>query len=593
MIEALYRRWRPQNFDSVKGQDAIRDTLVSALNHDGLSHAYLFCGPRGTGKTTTARLIAKTINCTSDDKTKPCNECASCLSINDGSNIDITEIDAASNRGIDDIRGLREKVQFRPTQAKYKVFIIDEVHMLTREAFNALLKTLEEPPTQTVFILATTEAQKVPATIVSRCQRYDFKRANIEVLAERVLEVAKAEKIKLDESGARFLARLADGSFRDALSQLEQASQSAGSGVELNQPLLEKLFGYVPEDLVNQCIVGALSGDLLVAHKAVDAIVELGADLATVMKQLLFTSEKLLESKIIGSTELLGADLAAFAPNVNTAKVLEWMEQLMTALGRLKQSPIPRLPLDMAIAKMEINSRKLEVRSEKLGTEGRGSAANSNKPEDGSLKPEKDSGENSKKREVGSEKVVEGVDEKAADKEETEQKPNKVEEKMGAGSREQGAEHSKEELELKNYEENEEVDGSGDTAVRAQLPAPSVVETETVEVLVALPSEVTAEEWKEVMHDLAEESPSLLTCLSGAKCGNVVDGILEIETRYKMHADKLNQPKNRDKIEASIDKLLHVPLKINAVHNKELTAKTDESDTMAMAAEVFELQDAI
>lgn len=563
MIEALYRRWRPQNFDSVKGQDAIRDTLVSALNHDGLSHAYLFCGPRGTGKTTTARLIAKTINCTSDDKTKPCNECASCLSINDGSNIDIAEIDAASNRGIDDIRGLREKVQFRPTQAKYKVFIIDEVHMLTREAFNALLKTLEEPPTQTVFILATTEAQKVPATIVSRCQRYDFKRANIEVLAERVAEVAKAEKIKLDESGARFLARLADGSFRDALSQLEQASQSAGSGAELNQPLLEKLFGYVPEDLVNQCIVGALSGDLLVAHKAVDAIVELGADLATVMKQLLFTSEKLLESKIIGSTELLGADLAAFAPGVNTAKVLEWMEQLMTALGRLKQSPIPRLPLDMAIAKMGGSSEKLEVKSSK---------------------PEKDSGENSKKREVGSEKVVEGVDEKVANKEETEQKPNKVEAKLVVRS--EKLEKEPEQAKTANEEEKTQVE-------EGQEEKPPVMETETVEVLVALPSEVTAEEWKEVMHDLAEESPSLLTCLSGAKCGNVVDGILEIETRYKMHADKLNQPKNRDKIEASIDKLLHVPLKINAVHNKDLTAKTDEADTMAMAAEVFELQDAI
>ena len=270
--KALYRTYRPHSFDTVVGQKHIVQTLQNALKQNKISHAYLFCGPRGTGKTTVAKLVAKSVNCLNQDKA-PCNECEHCKTIQNGNHPDVIEIDAASNNGVDEIRDLIEKVKYAPLQAKYKVYIIDEVHMLTQGAFNALLKTLEEPPQHVIFILATTEPHKVLPTIISRCQRYDFVRVNTKDIQGRIEEVLRIENIKYEEEATRLISQLADGGVRDALSILEQVI--AYSGDELNTQHVNDIYGI------------ATTQDKL---RLLDAIIE--KDVSKLMSEIEFITQK-------------------------------------------------------------------------------------------------------------------------------------------------------------------------------------------------------------------------------------------------------------------------------------------------------------
>ena len=219
---ALYRKFRPGTFEDVKGQDHISRTLQNQIKANRIGHAYLFCGTRGTGKTSVAKIFAKAVNCEHPVDGSPCGECEMCRAISEGRSMNVIEIDAASNNGVDNIREIREEVAYRPTEGKYKVYIIDEVHMLSIGAFNALLKTLEEPPEYVIFILATTEAHKIPITILSRCQRYDFKRISIDTISERLMDLMEKEQVEVEERAIRYIAKAADGSMRDALSLLDQ-----------------------------------------------------------------------------------------------------------------------------------------------------------------------------------------------------------------------------------------------------------------------------------------------------------------------------------------------------------------------------------
>ena len=269
--QALYRKWRPQTFDEVVGQEHVTHTLKNALPSGRISHAYLFAGPRGTGKTSMGRLLAKAVNCLATEDNKPCNQCRICQAINEGRLLDLIEIDAASNRGIDEVRGIREKVGFRPNEARYKVYILDEAHMLTEPAFNALLKTLEEPPPHVIFVLVTTEPHKIPSTILSRCQRFDFRRIPLQDMINHLKYIAQEEGLAVEPAALELIARSATGSLRDAESLLDQL-MSYGDG-EITLAQVQAVLGTVPSqavgELVNHLVARDVGGGLDVINRVI------------------------------------------------------------------------------------------------------------------------------------------------------------------------------------------------------------------------------------------------------------------------------------------------------------------------------------
>lgn len=275
---ALYRKFRPESFAEVKGQDAIVTTLTNQIKAGRIGHAYLFCGTRGTGKTTVAKILAKAVNCEHPVDGNPCGECASCRAIAEGSSLNVIEIDAASNNGVDNIREIREEVSYSPTEGKYKVYIIDEAHMLSIGAFNALLKTLEEPPSYVIFILATTEAHKIPVTIMSRCQRYDFKRISIDTITARLTDLMEREGVEAEEQALRYIARTADGSMRDALSLLDQCiAFYLGEKVTYDHAL--EVLGAVDISIFRKLLKAVTGGDVDACLKLMDEVIVQGRDL--------------------------------------------------------------------------------------------------------------------------------------------------------------------------------------------------------------------------------------------------------------------------------------------------------------------------
>lgn len=272
MSQAFYRVWRPALWDEVVGQDHVVQTLRNAIANDRVAHAYLFAGPKGTGKTTSARLLAKAVNCLDpDESVRPCNKCENCLAVNDGRFMDLIEIDAASNTSVDDVRELREKINFSPSQGKFKVYIIDEVHMLSTSAFNALLKTLEEPPSHVIFILCTTEIHKIPATVLSRCQRHEFRRIPVPVIIKKLTELTKKEKIKIESDALSLIARQATGSMRDAISLVDQlSSMSKKITLTIAQEVLGTATSQSVIELVDAILTKNSAAGLEVIHKALD-----------------------------------------------------------------------------------------------------------------------------------------------------------------------------------------------------------------------------------------------------------------------------------------------------------------------------------
>lgn len=350
---AFYHTHRPQQFSDIIGQDHVKTTLQNAIQNGQVAHAYLFAGPRGLGKTTTARLLAKAVNCEKVASSKynvlsktegkphntnyiihntdfePCNICPSCVAITNGSALDVLEIDAASNRGIDDVRQLREMVRFAPAHIRQKVIIIDEVHMLTKEAFNALLKTLEEPPAHILFILATTEPHKVPITILSRVQRFDLKPASAEMLAQHLKNIADKEKIKLDPEAAGLIAQLAEGSFRDAVSLLDQVSTGATT---VQADTVRGILGLSEQKTIADFFGALQNNDRASALKILDDFFASGKDPRYFIAQAIRQTRKMLRQ--------------AF-----TNQAAAWLTDLVKANEQLKYSPVANLPLELFVAK--------------------------------------------------------------------------------------------------------------------------------------------------------------------------------------------------------------------------------------------------
>ena len=290
---ALYRKFRPDNFADVKGQDHIVTTLTNQIKANRIGHAYLFCGTRGTGKTTVAKILAKAVNCQHPVNGSPCNECEMCRAIQAGTSMNVIEIDAASNNGVDNIREIREEVSYRPTEGNYKVYIIDEVHMLSTGAFNALLKTLEEPPSYVMFILATTEAHKIPITILSRCQRYDFHRISIDTIAARLDELLKAEGVEAEEKAVRYVAKAGDGSMRDALSLLDQCI-AFYLGETLTYDKVLDVLGAVDTEVFSRLLRKVLSGDVTGAICVLESLITGGRELGQFVSDFTWYMRNLL-----------------------------------------------------------------------------------------------------------------------------------------------------------------------------------------------------------------------------------------------------------------------------------------------------------
>lgn len=374
---ALYRKWRPDNFGDVKGQDHIVTTLKNQIRFDRIGHAYLFCGTRGTGKTTVAKIFAKAVNCANPADGNPCGECEVCRAIADGSSLNVIEIDAASNNGVDNIRQIRDEVVYRPTEGRYKVYIIDEVHMLSIGAFNALLKTLEEPPEYVIFILATTEAHKIPVTIMSRCQRYDFRRISVEMITGRLKELTAAENVRAEEKALRYIAKMADGAMRDALSLLDQC-MAFYMDKELKYENVLEVLGTVDTDVFSSLLRQIINEDAASIIRTIDGIILDGRDLAQFAADFTWYMRNLLMLKASDSAESMidmsGENMARLKEEafmLDEAAIMRYIRILSELSASLKYATQKRVQVEVAMIRlarpqMETDMESVTERLKKL-----------------------------------------------------------------------------------------------------------------------------------------------------------------------------------------------------------------------------------
>ena len=355
---ALYRKWRPDTFEEVKGQDHVVTTLKNQIINNRIGHAFLFCGTRGTGKTSIAKLFAKAVNCEHPVNGSPCNECATCRAIADGSSMNVIEIDAASNNGVDNIRQIREEVQYSPSEGKYKVYIIDEVHMLTQGAFNALLKTLEEPPSYVIFILATTESHKIPITISSRCQKYEFRRISVETISDRLMELLGREQIAAEKKAIDYVAKAADGSMRDALSILDQCI-AFNIGKELTYENVLDTIGAVDIDVFARLLDCVIRLDVVGAIDLVDEVVWQGRELSRFVSEFTWFLRNVLlvkvspeaDQKLDMSAENLER-LRQLAAQLETDALIRYINIFSDTSANIKYAVQKRIVLELAVIKL-------------------------------------------------------------------------------------------------------------------------------------------------------------------------------------------------------------------------------------------------
>ncbi len=355
---ALYRKWRPDTFDEVKGQDHVVTTLKNQIKNDRIGHAFLFCGTRGTGKTSIAKLFAKAVNCEHPIDGSPCNECSSCKAIASGASMNVIEIDAASNNGVDNIRQIREEVQYPPTEGKYKVYIIDEVHMLSAGAFNALLKTLEEPPSYVIFILATTESHKIPITISSRCQKYDFRRISVETISDRLMTLLGREKVEAEKKAVDYIAKAADGSMRDALSIMDQCI-AFHLGKSLTYDMVLETIGAVDIDVFDRLLSMVTDMNISGAVDVIDEVVWQGSELSRFVSEFTWFLRNILLMKVSDDADKkldMSAEnlkrIKTLADKLDLETLMRYINVFSDTSASIKYAAQKRIILELAVIKL-------------------------------------------------------------------------------------------------------------------------------------------------------------------------------------------------------------------------------------------------
>ena len=398
------RKWRPKKFSEVVGQEHITATLKNALKNNRIAHAYIFTGPRGVGKTTTARILAKTLNCLNPKDFEPCNECEMCLSIQNSQSLDIIEIDGASNRGIDEIRTLRESVKYAPTKGKYKVYIIDEVHMLTKESFNAFLKTLEEPPAHTIFIFATTDVHKVPLTIISRCQRFDFRRIQLDTIKSLLKQIADAEKIEIDDKSLTIIAKKSDGALRDAESYFDQVVSFCGN--KIDSKTVAQMLNLVDDEIYFEISDAVINKDFKAVFNVTKKIYENGWDFVDFISGLIehfrnvMTTIITKNSELVESAEVYRVKYMDYLDKFSEGDLLRQLNYLNKVQQELRYTQNQKLKVEIALSHL-IGLERSSTISDVISKISDGKSASQT-----SALPSSESNASSNKKKVESQKTI-------------------------------------------------------------------------------------------------------------------------------------------------------------------------------------------
>lgn len=552
---ALYRKWRPQGFDSLVGQEAVRTALTNALETGRIAHAYLFAGPRGTGKTSTAKILAKAVNCEHGPTPNPCNKCQNCVRINDGTSMDVFEIDAASNRGIDEIRDLREKVAFAPVNGRYKVYIIDEVHMLTTEAFNALLKTLEEPPPHVIFILATTEPHKIPATIHSRCQRFDFKRVTDSDIVKRLREVADGSGIAADDDALQLIAVQADGGMRDALSLLDQCGVMAE---RVSAETVRSVLGIVGREALRELVKAVGEGNVPKALELLEALLAGGKDVKQIITELAEYLRAVLlykaspEYREIYLTDTKEA-IAAMEGLFSTDRLMAAQERLHQCMLELRQSVRGRIAAEMCLfdlCRVEGSTlAALTARVEKLEARlaGRIPAIQQTVP---------------------AAPVHQDYPQQAAAALETGPKFGYVlDEGHGIHTEAPEPQPQKAAAEAGNYQPAAE-------PIKA-VPVKKAAPVQNAEPAPIMEADAAAGDlWQQVLEILkTEKKRSMVACAAGGRAVSYVNGILTVAFKHKFNCKRMNADDYKKAFEAVLLRLARCEVRLNCVEEAGLVQK--------------------
>ena len=538
--QAIYRKFRPKIFDDVLGQEHVTRTLKNQIMSQNIAHAYLFSGIRGTGKTSTAKIFARAVNCLNNHEGNPCNECEICISILDETNMDVIEMDAASNNGVDDIRELRDKVMFLPVKSKYKVYIIDEVHMLSKGAFNALLKTLEEPPEHLLFILATTEPQKIPPTILSRCQRFDLKRINADIIVENMKKICNELEIKYEEKALKLIAANSEGAMRDAQSILDRCI-SFNSQVDYDTVI--NLLGTVNYQVILEAVEAIADKNIVKTMSLVDNILNSGKELTFFLDELIICFRNMLIIKTTNSSDNLMRisedetnEIKELNKKISVEEIVKIIEELSIAQSECKKALNPRVLLETKLIKMLHNVHYVNLDELVKRIKNIENTLNGNyQPKDALIK-----------REIKTDNIIN----------EPEGKENIERTKKTANAKKTEKEDTLNREKIENIDENKEEALANNQQNKSDQAIFDAI----------------INEWQSLLKEIRRENAGLQAIIRESKLTEVINkkAVFEFDPKFTFHINAANQPKNKEEFKEILSRFLNEKCEVEFITKKEI-----------------------